>query len=155
MRVICWTSWRMNRRSAGCLIHTNASLSANPSALSKNSATSFGVGASPFANGRVPLGRAEREQRLEKRTSRKLPGGWSSFGRGKIATLCVFNALFRSKQCNGRIDPIHHNRVADFTCRRPAIVRGRFRHLIDCPAMCAGEILSPTMPNLHHAISPS
>ena len=56
-----------------------------------------------------------------------------------IATLCIFNALFRSKQRNGRIDPIHHDRVADFTCRRSAIARGHFSHLIDCPAMGAGE----------------
>jgi hypothetical protein len=42
----------------------------------------------------------------------------------KIATLCVLNAFFGSEQWNGRIDPFHHDHVADFACCGPAIVRG-------------------------------
>src|SRR5712664_2760471 len=82
-----------------------------------------------------------------------LPGSYPPSGRAwaeeKIATLCVFNALFRSKQWNGRIDPFHHDHVADFACRGPAIVRRGFRHLIDCPAMGACEVLYAVTLNLH------
>jgi len=74
-------------------------------------------------------------------------------GTKKIVSLCVYNALFRPKQWNSRIDPFYHDHVADFACRRPAIVRGSFRYLINCPAMGAGEINTATF-NLGHASIP-
>ena len=67
----------------------------------------------------------------------------------EIAMPCVFGVL-RSKQRNGRVDPLHHDRVADFAGRGTGVVRGTFRYLIDRPAMGAGKIPSTLMSS--HAI---
>jgi hypothetical protein len=61
----------------------------------------------------------------------------------------LFKTVFRSKQWNGRIDPIHQNHVADFACRRSGIMRRGLRHFIDRQAMGTGKIRGATMFDLH------
>jgi hypothetical protein len=83
----------------------------------------------------------------------KLSAGCSNWVGKKIATPCVFNVRFRSKQWNGRIYPFHHDFDADFASRGSSVMRGAFRHLIDRPAMGAGEILIAVALDLHQMTS--